>query len=890
MSGESKEASKVAEITVDDERISVTAVAYDNYRVCMLKTALSLALYLSIPQVFHDLCLLAQGGNVQYVQLSASPSAPVLELLEAVIMNYAECFHSHAELSQVIRTSLFPFLIKSFSEKQNFAFTVRTIRLIYLITRQYVGTFTGECEAALCLLVQTLEPDVSAQWKRALCLEVFRGIFADPALLLQIHQRFNENRQSKNVLRYCLSAFVRLASEKPALIGLGQYSTLPVGNYFQREVSGERLEETTATSGSANFGVPTATVPGISVQFSSVKTPCIDQLDKTDPPPLTDTYVYSIVLTCLTGLSESLTNFVLPLTVQASNKGKKRTKFQEQSDAEATDEPSSDNSRSEGRKDQLKRSHSYRRRTTPENPLLYDDHPAKDDIRTAASLVEDCWPAVLACCSTFFNASLDSDYYRALVRSFQKFAQVIGLLRMSTPRDAFLTTLSKASIPSYLLSANVTGSPSQTSQSPTVFSSAKSFLNVDNIVSQASTLLPDRARRPSLESNEVSLNARNLLCLRALLNLAIALGPLLDSSWSIVIETMQEAETMLAAPRMHPVSRDRSGIQISNQASSEASIAPGLASEIVAVQAAAKRLFDSTADFPNESFRFVLQALCNLIPVDQLPSHSKKPATPQKPTHHRRVSSFSGISIRTEAQGKDLVFVLEKLRELGTLNLDRFLEYEPSESGWKLVTDAVKGIAVGSKNAAAPARLSAADTMSRLSQQMFSASLSQSPVVRNELQQRALSTILALCNGLLMNERDSDNSSSSEIDIQVHSVALEALRAILERGGDTLTGAWRTVFETISTAFGARHQRSTDVEGGTDQDEPFIDRALLSVSIGRSAFTSVQLTCSDFLNAVPDDDLLPLTNLLSAFAFQTQDVNISLTVCVVQTRMKTATN
>jgi hypothetical protein len=31
--GELKEVSKVAEVTVDDERISISAVAYDNYRV-----------------------------------------------------------------------------------------------------------------------------------------------------------------------------------------------------------------------------------------------------------------------------------------------------------------------------------------------------------------------------------------------------------------------------------------------------------------------------------------------------------------------------------------------------------------------------------------------------------------------------------------------------------------------------------------------------------------------------------------------------------------------------------------------------------------------------------------------------------------------------------------
>lgn len=793
--------------------------------------------------------------------------------------NYAACIRSHEELSNILRNDLLPLLIRQFSEKQTFPLTLRSIRLINLVLRQYIDLFSPECEAALVVIVRMLDPEVAPPWKRALCLEVLRGVFSDHDVILRIHGKLSSDTPSSKIMRDSLSAFVRIASEKPALIGLGQISTVPIGNYFQREASGDRREEQAMTSsGSAIVGVPTATVPGISLQFSSMKGLCLDQLDKAEPPALTETYIYSLVLMGLTELAESMAKFILPLTVQTSAKGRKRPKPKDSSAAESTEDITSTSNQLEDRKGELKRSHSYRKRTVPQNPMALEDHPAEEDIHIAASLVEDTWPAVLACCSTFFNSALDADYYRALVRAFQKFAQVVGLLRMSTPRDAFLTTLGKAAIPPHALTASSSIANSQSAQSPSVLNSAKVFLNVENIVTQASNFLPDRTRRSSLDSQEVAMNARNLLCLRALLNLAIALGPLLDSSWSIVLETMQQAEAILAARRMRPVSRDRPGTQTPTQTASDLSNTPSLGSEITAVQAAASRLFESTVDFPNESFNYVLQALRNLLHFEQTPLSPTKLSSPQTPTHQRRMPSYSGISIRTEANEQDPVFALDKLKQLGGLNLDRFVDYEPAESGWKLIIDMAIPIATGANNAVPTARLSAVEAISRLCQQVFASSLSEDLETRNELQERALSPILTISKSLHQIETASGRSSATEMDLQVHLIALEALRAMLERGGDSLHAAWRLIFSTILTTFDGRTQWQNGngvAESKTVANEK---SALLSTALGRSAFSSLQLTCSDFLSTVPDEVLLPLTNLLFAFASQPQDLNISLTV------------
>ena len=44
------------------------------------------------------------------------------------------------------------------------------------------------------------------------------------------------------------------------------------------------------------------------------------------------------------------------------------------------------------------------------NPLELEDHPMLGEVQICAAIIEDCWPAILATCSTFLYAALDSEY------------------------------------------------------------------------------------------------------------------------------------------------------------------------------------------------------------------------------------------------------------------------------------------------------------------------------------------------------------------------------------------------------------------------------------------------------------------------------------------------
>jgi hypothetical protein len=837
----------VAEVPGDNGIISVRAVGYDTFRV------------------FQDLCLMTTGEKPKYVRFSPMAESASLELVETILVSHADRISTHPELAHTIRTALLPFLITNFAEKRPFPITVRVTRLLYLIVRNHLDLFSSECESILNSFNHAIEQgDVVPVWKKVLCMEVFRGIFAEPRLVLRAYAAFDEQKGGKPIIQSCTASFVRLASEKPALIGLSQQSTVPLGNYFQRDANPDPSADPNSLSGGAEgtAGVGTAYVPGISNQWSLVRVPCIDQLDKSDPPSLPETYIYSLVLSCLNNLAESLAKFILPLTVQHSGKGKKKNKAQSNEEEEPSSPVSESGGQSSGSA-KLKRSHSYKKRSVPSNPLLLENHSAYGDIKTAAKLVDDCWPAILASCSTFFYASLDSEHYRALVRAFQKFAQVAGLLRMSTPRDAFLTTLGKAAVPSHVL-AGVFASPSaQSAQSPNP--GKGSFMNVESLVSQAvsqaSTLLPDRGRRASMDSGEPILSSRNLLCLRALLNLAIALGPTLESSWSIVFETLQQADKVMASSSLRPITRQ--GSQTTTSAAGEPPHLQVIVSEVNAIQAAVSRLFESTVDFPNDSFVQVLRSLCLFVDAKQ-PSEEIKATPPPTPGgQHRRVSSFSRSSATTDSTDKDYIFALSKIRELVSGNVDRFTSNDPSGSGWDLFISTITAVAIQRENPST-ARLLAAELLSRLTRDTVNFAADEEPAKQNEVQCRSLSALLFMCNTIAKRSHEPDDTA-----IEVHSIALETLRAILEQTGDSLTEGWTSVFSVISSVFASPQTMA--------KQSAFIF-SLRTVSLGRSAFGSVQLICSDFLSSVPNSCLLTLVETIYRFGSQIQDLNVSLTV------------
>ncbi|KAK8068690.1 hypothetical protein PG994_005306 [Apiospora phragmitis] len=277
-------------------------------------------------RIFNDICLMTENQRPEYLRFTGLPQTFGLELIESVLTNHAAIFSTHPEQAHVLRARVMPFLISALSSKVNFATSVRLVRILYTLLRRHLNTLHGEGGEALEILTHLLDPD-TALWRRALCMEVFRGIFGEPGLLRKIYMLYDGTEGQKNTLKTLTAAFVRISKEKPAVIGLTHQSTIPVANPYGSLGSStdQAMLEASGVTGIISGSVSDGSNTGISSQFSTMRVPCIDQLDKTDPPTIPESYVYALTLSCITSLSEGLAKFILPLTVPGEGRSRQTT-------------------------------------------------------------------------------------------------------------------------------------------------------------------------------------------------------------------------------------------------------------------------------------------------------------------------------------------------------------------------------------------------------------------------------------------------------------------------------------------------------------------------------------------------------------------------------------
>ncbi|KAK1836789.1 guanine nucleotide exchange factor in Golgi transport N-terminal-domain-containing protein, partial [Podospora conica] len=828
-------------------------------------------------RVFNDICLLTENQRPEYLRFTGLPQTFGLELIESVLTNHAAIFSTHPEQANILRTRVMPFMISALRGKLNFATSVRLVRILYTLLRRHLAILPSESIDALEILTQLLDQD-TAMWKRALCMEVFRGIFSEHALLRRIFMLCDSHEAGKKrVLRNLTATFVRVSTEKPSVIGLAHQSTIPVADPYANAggSADQAMLDASGVTGIISGSVSSdGHNTGISTQWSTMRVPCIDQLDKTDAPQIPESYVYSLTLACITSLSEGLAKFILPLTVPTDGRRKRPAKQDVGRDSPAP--TSDDRSEGPGEKGSLERSTSFKRNPVPVNPLTLENHPLYAEVKVCAAFIDECWPAILATCSTFLFSALDSEYYHGLVRAFQKFAHVAGLLQLTTPRDAFLTTLGKAAVPPNVFTAclnagvsRAPATPSASTDTPnSLFSNARGLLGVDTLSNQQG----DKNRQLSMDLSSASLNTRNLLCLRALLNLGIALGPTLSSSWSIILETLQQADFVLFSTGKTAGRTPLAAKGPDQHAENEAAVLlSNFGNEIRAVETAASRLFESTVDFPNAAFVEVVDAVCHLLeraagPTQDADTRPQSPKTTLKTPagSHRRVLSVS-TSAQTGPNQEDQ-FALSKLGDLASINMERLLTYPTEESGWTpLVSELIT--ALSSHGNTAPVRARAAETLVKFVLETATAVTTQPEDVRGEIQNRLLE---ALRNSLapLQNPLRETTITSHATDVDIHKIILEGLKSLLENCGESLVLGWELAFEIIDTIFLVQN-----IEG--DVNRPTVTTR--SVKLIRPSFASLQLICSDFLPSLPNACFLNLVDTLYKFCTQDDDLNVALT-------------
>ena len=469
------------------------------------------------------------------------------------------------------------------------------------------------------------------------------------------------------------------------------------------------------------------------------------------------------------------------------------------------------------------------------------------------------------------GTNLSDGLFAEVLSAVQDFAVACGLLNLVTPRDAFLSTLEKYAVPPPVVSAMQSYMEAPSSRN-------NSVLNVDNLGLAA---LAGGASGPP------SLSERNLACLRSTVTTARILAASLGAAWHDILETLQNANFLLATKK--PVLTKKPSMMSPKIAQSptmsEGSPDPGAErSEIYndldfeSIQAAINVLFDGSRDLDDEAFEMFVKALCQLssemigmdaeaksvIDLTDGPLLSPRSPNLERPMIGESTRRASGLNISHTIKSGERSFSLSKLRTVAALNLSRLVN-QPPEKGWAPITLHLLAIA-RHPSAAVTIRMQGSDTLGEL---LLGA-------IRVGKESRVQHQVF----DVLVRQVDVNPVSSTvSTDFDVRASGYSTLNQILESSGHFLEVGWQTIFDMLNSV--CRDTTSPEMASHTSPLGPPHRPPALSLSKGdvnlvRIAFPSLTLICTDFLSSLDDNAMRQCISCLGRFGRQKEDVNITL--------------
>ncbi|OAV93395.1 hypothetical protein PTTG_11843 [Puccinia triticina 1-1 BBBD Race 1] len=786
--------------------------------------------------VFEDLCLLVNGDSPSFLKLQSLPKTFGLELIESVMTGHGNLFQQHPELIFVLRAQLCPLLIRALSEKPTFPLTLRLMRVAFLLLKQFSDDLLVEAEIFLSLIIKTISVDHSEGqaepvpiWLRVLALEIFRGLCVDFDLLLKIYERYDMRRsdQTSGLFTSLMGTFNRLASEKPALLGINQdiatgSSSYHIGSSANPGVQG-MIDGVVGIATQAAAPLVGAQQGGLSLATAAMKLQCIDQLDKAEAPVIPETYVYLLALQCICNVAEGFAGFTL---VQ-------HEEFRHSRPSNSSDD------------------------TPPPSFILPIDElkagPTKERLKMTRSMADASWPALLASLNFFVSTNLDEGLFTETLSAMQSFTYVCGILDLTTPRDAFLLSFCKFAVPPAIVANLIMEGPSGT---PT--KASQSVLSVDSLGLGAT-------------NSPTYFSPRSLSFLRTLLSVAQYLSGVLGSSWYTVFETLQNADYVIAAKLKKRTTQPSSQTSINTSGTTDESV----------IQANIQKLFDCSRNLDSSAFTSFVTALCRLSSetVGLPPEHGGAVTiTPKTLTFDMRRKASGVPNLRNYRQN-ERSFAVAKLGSVALLNIRR-LVLSDSEIAWTPITSHLLAV---QRYPEAPSniRLQAADVFDRM--------ILSVPKLLNNLDETQQYRIQTQIIEVLGRQAAPDPSTQSSTDLEVRKLGFETLFKILENNGHSFVAGWKLILDVLRTACetSATQAPSDSVttikplnynlgSKGKGTSKPSNLPSKLSILV-RNSFPSLQLICTDFLTALKLEELRQCISVLADFARQTEDINIALT-------------
>jgi hypothetical protein len=246
---------------------------------------------------------------------------------------------------------------------------------------------------------------------------------------------------------------------------------------------------------------------------------------------------------------------------------------------------------------------------------LPEGDPTSRQLNITHAMLENGWPGLLAALSFFITTNLSEELFADVLLSMQSLTNATGALGLNVPRDAFMTSLSRFSVPSKVVSSLESYVEPSTPRTPGVVDSMGL-----TALSGGSTVPP-------------GLSDRNLACLKTLISITLFLAGSLGASWFDIIEVFQNADYVLTSKGarwsggpMNAGGKRSSMLGASGALGAKlrggATVAPSgpfqsrhplfMELEPETILATMDKLFDASKSLEDSAFRDFIDALCKL--------------------------------------------------------------------------------------------------------------------------------------------------------------------------------------------------------------------------------------------------------------------------------------
>uniref|UniRef100_A0A8D3C2T7 Protein MON2 homolog n=1 Tax=Scophthalmus maximus TaxID=52904 RepID=A0A8D3C2T7_SCOMX len=576
--------------------------------------------------LFQDLCQLVNADAPYWlVGMTEMTRTFGLELLESVLNDFPGVFLQHQEFSFLLKERVCPLVIKLFSpnikfrqgsssaaspapvEKPYFPICMRLLRVVSVLIKHFYGLLVTECEIFLSLLVKFLDGE-KPQWLRAVAVESVHRLCVQPHLLRSFCQSYDMKQHSTKVFRDIVNALGSFIQSLFIVPNAGNTPAVsaPAG------ASGEGARGT-AQGGTGTGGISTnlttqaafeyrgTWIPLMTVSIQgSAKATYLEMLDKVEPPSIPEGYAMSVAFSALLDLVRGITSMI-----------ERELAAEEEVAAEFR----------EANPDQ-------EWQPQPGAHLVWEE------------MVSACWCGLLAALSLLLDASTDETATENILKAELTMASLCGRLGLVTPRDAFITAICKASLPPHYAltvlssnAANLSGKAySIQGQSVQIISPSSESHQQVVAVGQPLTSQPQ---------GTVVLTAKNIQCMRTLLNLAHCHGAVLGTSWQLVLATLQHLVWILGLkPGLGGALKPGRAVEGPSTV-----LTTAVMTDLPVISNILSRLFESSQYLDDVSLHHLINALCSL--------------------------SLEAMEMAYGNNKEPSLFAVAKLLETGLVNMDR---------------------------------------------------------------------------------------------------------------------------------------------------------------------------------------------------------------------------